>query len=193
MCLHSSAPGHFWHVNVWGGTTGPPAPPWPGRLQRRRKSASPANAVFLCKAHKTELLQFDWVKSLRPYVGAKGEERLRYLGLKSKRVHQLQDDETDLAAILVANCSRAWKRSAKGAEPSFRTSVVASRIKSVHSLLWTPTWQVISQKKNLTLLLHKAFNLNLVINKHPVAALLQAEISIFLDRYLDAGAHHAGS
>lgn len=45
---------------------------------------------------------------------------------------------TDLAAILVIYWSRAWKRRAIGDEASFKTSVVASSIRSVQSFPGTP-------------------------------------------------------
>lgn len=48
---------------------------------------------------------------------------------------------TDLAVILVANCSRAWKRSATGDEPSFITSVVASSTKAGQSVPGSPAWE----------------------------------------------------
>lgn len=45
---------------------------------------------------------------------------------------------TNLAAILVTNWNKAWKRRAIGDGPSFKTSVVASNIRAVQSFPGTP-------------------------------------------------------
>lgn len=55
---------------------------------------------------------------------------------KEKKNHTVTS--THLAAILVTYWSRAWKSRAIGDESSFKTSVVASRIRSVQSFPGTP-------------------------------------------------------
>lgn len=60
---------------------------------------------------------------------------------------------TDLAPILVTYWRRAWKRRAIGDEPSFKTSVVASSIRSVQSFPGTPACEVRSHRVKLVMLL----------------------------------------